>query len=532
MYHSSMAPCCFCPANHYALCCVPCLQVREGKREAYLLHRLEVAAADKVAQHNQRKTALEKERHMAAQHLQHAQQAALVAAGASAAHGAQPWTAGASLLRQLSGGGAGCQARAGVGSDGGAATTGRQAATRSVARANVAATVASANARVQSPQGLDILEMYLASRQGFTVDAGRAREAAQKLGPEQQPRQPPAGGGLPRLGKGRPTWQQRQQAALALHLGAVHQAVQTQQATFGRAMHPLEAAQLASHERRPGERHQHVSGASPAEATRLPPVASASATKPFNLSGRGRPDAVAADGSAQVGDDTEAAAAEDRREQALATDRRAVAQLHAEAVAPLTPTHRIGSVAASTAGACLAGMAVGQAGAPAKAPACGGAALAGEPLPAGLSHQELQGLLQREAEHQVLEIATAAFAGQAESSLGVEEEMPVGELERAMQAVAAGHLAQLGRLSAGEDTGHTLVEDPAQMVNLCIDGGSALLAQSTAALCPATAVVEFEGAFLRQWISPEGELAGEQLAELMGALVQEHLMAMAAAVRS
>lgn len=47
------------------------LAAREAKREAYLVHRLEAAAAEKIAEHRRRQGAAAHQRELAIQHAQH-----------------------------------------------------------------------------------------------------------------------------------------------------------------------------------------------------------------------------------------------------------------------------------------------------------------------------------------------------------------------------------------------------------------------------------------------------------------------------
>eukprot|EP00887_Chlorella_sp_A99_P001289 scaffold14.g1289.t1 len=237
---------------------------REGKREAYLLHRLHAAAADKVAQHAQVRAALDKERRMAAQHAQRAQK--------------QPPAAGAGalpppLLRHAS------SASSSSGGGGRAGQVAPLASKRSATTVKLAAALESVGANMSTPQGLEVLEAGLLSRNAFSVDAGQAQATAEGSG---TPGAAPDAGARVRLpalgGAGRPTWQQRQQAALSVHLAAVQGQVAGQRAGGGRALHPLEAAQLAAIQReRRGSGRVHLPPVTAPDSQTLLPLAAAGA---------------------------------------------------------------------------------------------------------------------------------------------------------------------------------------------------------------------------------------------------------------
>ena len=260
------------------------LAAREGKREAYLLHRLEATAADKLAQHAARCSALEKERRLAALRLKAAQRAVAAAAtctppvaagaGTAAKASGRPVPSG-TQLRQLASGAGSAASRCGQ-------------ARPSAGAAKLAAALASVDAATSTEAGLRALEASLLSREALGLDADRVLAAATAAAVAGQPpsytaaRQQQArgtrrtsthtsgGGRLPCLGRDRPTWQQRQAAAAAKHLEAVHAQVAAQRAAGGRAMHPLEAAQLAEHRR--------------ARGVHLPPVGGGPALTPAAVS--------------------------------------------------------------------------------------------------------------------------------------------------------------------------------------------------------------------------------------------------------
>ncbi|KAL4443954.1 hypothetical protein ABPG75_011691 [Micractinium tetrahymenae] len=170
---------------------------REAKREAYLVHRLEASAADKIAEHRRRQEAAARQRLLAAQHAQH------MPALKQAVSAAQP-ASGAAALQKLA------------------------------ARPVFPASPALAAAVPHASAGLSSLPAI------STLHAGL--EAGTVLAPGSDALR----SGAPALGGGRATWLDKQRSAAAAAVQDVYGQIQAVKTAGDTLLSPLDAARAAA----------------------------------------------------------------------------------------------------------------------------------------------------------------------------------------------------------------------------------------------------------------------------------------------